>query len=378
MDGLKNYQDSDGYLPTAQRRMGFGNVLPGTIDASREGYGMYIGDEISGQIAMDNDRRDLRNSRAAIQEDISYMQDVDALARYPEQRRMQDEALRWEHERREMEMEAARMRFRAEQPALADSMEEAKHRSTVNRERRARLEAAQSSPVFMMFDELYNDGVVSQDTIAEYNARIEGVPGKVRLSAFEQDLATGELYGVSEDGKTIVPFSSTGLLDAWAAYHPEGKEWALSATPAGVREQKRKEYELQAARDKEAFDASLKAQEVERKNRNDYISMLKQEAEMHTETAEDIRKRLSDASYSSEEERLGLEEAYKNAIAQRRQVIQEFNALRTGGNGTPVGGGVSPEQQKLQEAASAASSSGVSTGAQNTVRWQDRRQQQQQ
>lgn len=368
---LGNYQDLDGYLATQHRNTGHPTVLPGALDSAREGYGVYVGDEISGQAALDRAARDVANSRAALDSTMNLVTNYRNFQDQEAMRASNMEDLQMAHEQRERDSEAAKLRFQAEEPELYAAIEEGQLRAKARKNEVRRIEAASKVPMFTILSELYDDGQVSQQTIAEYNESVANNPEKAQLSSFVKDPETGELYGISTKGEYI-PFTSTGLLDAWAAYHPGAKDWALSAYPEKVRAAKKEEWNLQEERAKFMQDAQKTEQDRINKAAKDELDMLKTFINQADDDIKNIRDMINDGAYSSEEERIALNDQLKHAQAQRKVYVQKAQSLYDPSLilQTPTGGATAEAAARFKAAQQSAQ--GVSFGGGGgTKSWRD-------
>lgn len=382
---LGNYQGLDGYLATTHRNTAHPTVLPGQIDASRKGYGAYIGDEISTQAALDRMSRDVEDTRVALDNAMKFQRGMADHEDYMAQRDYRNNAARianeritadhedymsqrpWRqreaertHDQREMEWANAKARFAAENKLLNDASDEADLTVEVNRSRREKFRAAKSVPHFMLITELYNDGRVSKDSIAAYNASAaeDGYPP---LKDFRQDPATGEMYGVTEKDE-IVPYSAVGVLDAWAAAHPHAKEWILRAYPKQIQEAKVREFERQDALNKQAL-AQAKNDQARAKEAREYeMKAYNRVIDDYIEQRKEIRRRL-DEETPDEKMRLELEAEYKRLTDEQNATMLYLRKLINPNAGVPTTteGGASIQSIQTDAAGVSAGNNGISS-----------------
>lgn len=356
---LESFQGTGGYLQSTQDNMGYGTVMPGQMDPVG-GYGVYIGDEAYSRQAMDRIRRNVAESRAAMLQAEEFDKQMYDYAEARRQRPMKEQQADWAHEEKQMQMEKARARFRGENPLLADAAEEADLQVRINRERRQRQEAQMSRPIMAMITELYEDGEVSPETIAEYNASIEGNPNRAPITAFGKDPTTGELYSVTEDGQRY-PFQSIGALDAWRRYHPESADWALSSYPIQVREQKIAEEERERIRAKDDLANAKFAAEYAEKERKSQVDMMQKFLSSLQEDIKNAEKSITDGAYQSEDERLAIEKQLVNDRAEYKDLLRKSRAMWDPDyRYVPNNGRGNAEQEKVINAANKANASGVS------------------
>jgi hypothetical protein len=201
---------------------------------------------------------------------------------------------------------------------------------------------------------------VSPETIAEYNASIEGNPNRAPIKEFGKDPTTGELYSVTEDGQRY-PFQSIGALDAWRKSHPESADWALSSYPIQVREQKIAEEERERIRANDDMAKAKYAAEYAEKERKTQIDMMQKYLSNLQEDIKDANKALADGSYQSEDERLALEKHRDNITAEYRDLLRKSRTLWDPDyRYVPNNGRGNAEQERVVNAANKANASGVS------------------
>jgi hypothetical protein len=367
MDELKSFAGTGGYLQSTQDNMGYGTASPGMLDPSYGGYGVYVGDEAYSRQAIDRVRRNVAESRAAMLEAEAYDKQMYDYAEARRQRPMKEQQADWAHEEKQMQledkrmqMENARARFRAENPLLADAAEKADLDARINRERRQRQEAQMSRPIMAMITELYEDGEVSPETIAEYNASIKDNPNRAPITAFGKDPMTGELYSVTEDGQRY-PFQSIGALDAWRRFHPESADWALSSYPIQVREQKIAEEERERIRAKDDLANAKMQIDYAEKERKAHVDMMQQYLKNLQEDIKNAEKFIADGAYQSEDERLAIEKQLANDRAEYKDLLRKSRTWWDPDyRYVPNNGRGNAEQEKVVNAANKASASGVS------------------
>lgn len=358
---LGNYQGLDGYLATTHRNTAHPTVLPGALDSAREGYGVYVGNEISGQAALDRSARDAANSRLAL---MDTMDEVASIRNFQDQEALRAsnlEVARLANEQSIRDAELARMQFEIDRPALALKMQESDRTARIRKQEMDELDALSKGPLFTIFSELYNNGRVSPQTIAEYNASVADNPAHPQLSDFVKDPATGELYGISDKGE-YVPFASTGVLDAWMTYHPRAREWALTAYPEPVRNAKKEEMRILDDQAKSLRDQQKHEQDLAKKDRDLELNTLNKLIDHIDEDISFIQDQLQDGAYSSEEERVALEAQLKQARAQRRLYADRARAVYDPGLilQAPTGGTTAEAAARFQAAQQSAQ--GVSFG----------------
>lgn len=355
---LGNYQDLDGYLATTHRNTAHPTVLPGQIDASHKGYGAYIGDEISMQATLDRASRDVENSRVALANAMKFQRGMADHEDYMSQRGYRNNAARianeriaadhedymsqrpWRqreaeraHDQREMEWANAKARFAAENKMLSDANDEADLTIEANKARREKFRAAKSIPHFMLISELYNDGRVSQDSLAAYN-QSAAEDGRPPLADFKQDPVTGEFYGVTEKGEAV-PYRAVGVLDAWAAAHPHAKEWIIAAYPKQIQEAKVREFERQDALNKQAL-AQAKNDQARAKEAREYeMKAYNRVIDDYIEQRKEIRRRL-DEETPDEKMRLELEAEYKQLTDEQNATMLYLRKLINPNAGAPT------------------------------------------
>lgn len=367
---LGNYQGLDGYLATTHRNTKHPTVLPGSLSSAREGYGVYVGDEISGQAALDRTARDVENSRIALR---SMMDDITTVRNFQDQEAMRASKLedfQMAHEQRERDDELARMQFEIDRPELAFKMQESDRLARIRKQEMDEMDALSKGPLFTIFSELYNNGKVSPQTLAEYNASVANSPEHTQLSDFVKDPMTGELYGISDKGE-YVPFTSTGVLDAWMAYHPRAREWALTAYPEPVRNAKKEELLILDDQAKSLRDQQKHEQDFAKKARENELNILNKLIDHVDEDISSIQEQLRDGSYASEDERVALEEALKQSRAQRGVYTQRAREVydHTLTIQSPANGQTSADAARFQAAQQAAQ--GVRIGGGGAKSWRD-------
>lgn len=356
MAGYGSYQGSGSYLEAAQGNMGFGTVQPGMFTPSHNqgGYGVYLGDAASTELATERMARDVAKSRVDLSEAAKFQREMADHEDYMAQRANRQEAAELAHEQRRITAESLRQDFALKNSSHAMAMEEQDEKARIYSEMRKQRETQRQKPLYLLLTELYNEGSVSPEALQEYN---EMNPDG-QLSDFRQDPNTGELYGVSADGKSLVPFEGQGVLDTWAKYHPDAQEWALSAMPPQVREQKKAQFELARKATQERLNQEKFETEAARKAQNDYISMMKQTVDMLNDDIKTLSDQLKDSSFDSEEARVSAQTQLQDLIKQRRHIIMMSRKIWDP-NGA-VGGAGNDTDVQNQNLRDSAATSGVS------------------
>ena len=368
MAGYGSYQGSGSYLEAAQGNMGFGTVQPGMFTPSHNqgGYGVYLGDAASTELATERMARDVAKSRIDLSEAAKFQREMADHEDYMAQRANRQEAAELAHEQRRITAESLRQDFALKNSSHAMAMEEQDEKARIYSEMRKQRETQRQKPLYLLLTELYNEGSVSPEALQEYN---EMNPDG-QLSDFRQDPDTGELYGVSADGKSLVPFEGQGVLDTWAKYHPDAQEWALSAMPPQVREQKKAQFDLERKATQERLNQEKWAHEETQKSRNNMAALMRHSADFLADNLKSARERLNDGKFEDESERQLLIKQIQADDVEYRNILKEIRKLwdPNAASDVPLSDNITPEQQQqfhdLQQA-----SRGINMGGGGVSDW---------
>lgn len=374
MAGYGSYAGNGSYLDTVQDEMGYGTASPGMLEPGYGGYGVYTGGAVAARKAMQRMDQDAENSRVAHD---AFIKSADATRDFiwkGEDRELHRRALEADVMNREAAAQLQRDSYRAKAPLLADANDEAKRAVALNRKRREMLDAQRAMPYYMMFEELYEDGTVSQDTIAAYNESIKDDPNKAKLKGFEQDPNTGELYSILEDG-SVAPFQSVAMLDSWVEANPQAEQWALMAYPPNIRKQKAEELKLRHIETQDALAAEKASLDAQMKARDSQMELMRGTIDDIDTEIKHINDRLKDDGYASEEERVKLNEQRDRLILERTNIRRQARTLWDKGYNPIVTNENAPtaQQQRVIGANDDAQRAGVSAGGSAAAKdWKDR------